>query len=85
MSVTLTQTRVRPDDIDYEVIQVGVNYLSGRLLVRIRFTNGDTQDLVYEGAKLNALRNRLPQFNGLRAALEADIAANEPGLGGNAS
>jgi len=85
MTVTLTQTRVRPDDNTYEIEWVGVNYKSNRVVVHLRFENGDEQDITYEGTRLTALRNRVSQFNGLRGALEADIAANEPGLGGNAS
>lgn len=85
MTVTLTQTRVRPDDNSYDIQFIGINYKSGRVVVRIQFTNGDTQDIVYEDARLIALRNRVSQFNGLKGALEADIAANEPNLGGVAS
>lgn len=85
MSVTLTNTRIRPDDNIYEIEWIGINYKTARVVVHLRFESGDEQNVIYEGAKLIALRNRLPQFNGLRAALEADIAANEPDLGGNAS
>ena len=85
MSVTLTQTRVRPDDSGYTIIAVGINYASGRVLVRVRFDSGDEQDVVFEGARLTDLRNAVSQFTGLRLALEQYIAANEPGLGGAAS
>ena len=82
MTVALTNTRLRPDDVAYDVVMVGINYTSGRVMIRVQFASGDTQDLIYEGARLTALRNRISQFNGLRLALEQDIAANEPGLGG---
>jgi len=85
MTVTLAQARVRPDDNTYEIEWVGINYKSNKVIVHLRFENGDEQDVIYEGARLIALRNRVSQFNGLRGALEADIAANEPGLGGSAS
>jgi len=85
MSVTLTQTRVRPDDNGYDVVMVGINYATGKVLVRIRFDSGDTQDITFEDARLTALRNALPQFSGLRLALEQYVAANEPNLGGNAT
>ena len=85
MTVTLTQKRIRPDDNTYDIEWVGVNYKSNKVVVHLRFENGDEQDVTYEGARLTALRNRVSQFSGLRLALEADIAANEPGLGGNAS
>jgi hypothetical protein len=85
MSVALTQTRVRPDDGNYSVVMVGINYLAGRVIVRVRFDSGDEQDVVYGDARLTALRNAVPQFSGLRLALEQYIAANEPKLGGTAS
>jgi len=85
MTVTLTQKRVRPDDNTYDIEWVGINYLSNKVIVHLRFENGDEQDVIYEGPRLTALRGRVSQFNGLRAALEADIAANETGLGGVAS
>ena len=84
MSVTLSQTRVRPDDTGYDVVMIGANYDSSRVIVRIRFTNGDTQDITFEGPRLTALRNGVSQFNGLRGAIEAYLAANEPGLSGSA-
>jgi hypothetical protein len=82
MSVTLSQTRVRPDDQTYEVVMIGANYDSSRVIVRIRFASGDTQDVTFEGARLTALRNAVSQFNGLRGAIESYLAANEPGLEG---
>ena len=85
MSVTLTSTRVRPDDNGYTVIAVGINYASNKVMVRIRFDSGDTQDITFEGTRLNDLRNAVSQFSGLRLALEQYISANEPGLGGNAT
>lgn len=85
MSVTLTQTRVRPDDTAYDIVLVGINYQSSRVIVRIRFASGDTQDIIYDGPRLVALRNALPQFSGLRLALEEYIASNEPDLGGSAT
>jgi hypothetical protein len=85
MSVTLTQTRIRPDDNGYTVVMIGINYQANKVLVRVRFDSGDTQDIEYEGARLLALRNALPQFSGLRLAIEQYLAANEPGLGGNAA
>jgi hypothetical protein len=85
MTVALTQTRVRPDDTTYEIVMVGINYQANRVIVRIQFTNGDTQDIVYEGTRLTQLRNRVSQFQGLKPALEVDIAVNEPNLGGVAS
>lgn len=85
MSVTLTQTRVRPDDNIYEVEIVAANYGSSKVLVRVRFQSGDTQDVIYEGPRLTALRNAVSQFSGLRLAIEQYVAANEPGLGGTAS
>ena len=85
MTVTLTQTRVRPDDAGYTVIAIGINYARNRVMVRIRFDSGDEQDIEYEGARLIALRNAVSQFSGLRLALEQYIAANEPDLGGNAT
>lgn len=85
MAVTLTIPRSKPSDNDYTIIAIGINYPNGRVAVKIRFENGDEQDVIYEGAKLTAMRNRVQQFNGLRLALEQDIAANEPGFGGVAS
>ena len=85
MTVTLAQARVRPDDNTYDIEWIGINYKSNKVVVHLRFENGDEQDVTYEGARLTALRNRVSQFGGLKPALEADIAANEPGLGGNAS
>ena len=85
MTVSLTQTRVRPDDNGYDVIMVGINYATSKVLVRIQFASGDTQDIIFDGARLTALRNALSQFSGLRLALEQYLATNEPGLGGNAS
>jgi hypothetical protein len=85
MSVTLAQTRIRPDDNAYDVVQVGINYPAGRVLVRIQFASGDTQDIVFEGVRLTALRNAVSQFSGLRLAIEQYLSANEPGLGGSAS
>ena len=85
MSVTLTSTRVRPDDNGYDVVMIGINYASNKVMVRIRFDSGDTQDIEYEGVKLVALRNNLGQFAGLRLAIEQYLAATEPGLGGNAT
>ena len=82
MSVTLTQTRIRPDDNGYDVVTVGINYSAGKVLVRIRFDSGDEQDIIFEGPRLLALRNGLPQFSGLRMALERYLTANEPGLEG---
>ena len=82
MSVTLTQTRIRPDDNGYDVVTVGINYSAGKVLVRIRFDSGDEQDITFEGPRLTALRTTLPQFSGLRRALEEYIAATEPGLEG---
>jgi len=70
MSVTLTQTRVRPDDANYDVVAVGINYLSGRVMVRVRFASGDEQDVIFEGTRLTAMRNAVSQFSGLRLALE---------------
>lgn len=85
MGVTLNKTRVRPDDTSYTVVMVGINYLHNRVLVRVRFTSGDEQDVIFEGARLDALRTAVSQFSGLRLALEQHLAANEPGLGGTAS
>jgi len=85
MTVTLTQTRVRPDDNGYSIEWIGINYKSDKVTVHVVFDSGESQDVIYEGARLIALRNRVSQFNGLRLALEQDIAANETGLGGNAS
>ena len=85
MSVTLTQTRVRPDDNGYTVIMIGINYQANRVIVRIRFDSGDTQDIEYEGPRLTALRTAVAQFSGLRTAIEQYVADNEPGLGGNAT
>lgn len=85
MSVTLTQTRVRPDDTTYDVVAVGINYPAGRLMVRIRYASGDERDIIFEGVRLTAIRNAISQFSGLRLALEQYVSANEPGLGGSAS
>jgi hypothetical protein len=85
MSVTLTQTRVRPDDNGYDVVMIGVNYDANRVIVRVRFTNGDTQDVLFEGTRLINLRNSVSQFKGLKLAIEQFLAVNEPGLGGSAS
>ena len=85
MSVTLTQTRVRPDDNGYSVVMIGINYQASRVIVRVRFDSGETQDIIYEGTRLNELRNAVSQFSGLRLAIEQRIAENEPGLGGNAT
>lgn len=85
MTVTLAQTRVRPDDSNYGVETIGINYPSGKVLVRVRFQNGDLQDVTYEGARLIALRNAVAQFSGLRLAIETYLAATEPGLAGEAS
>lgn len=85
MSVTLSQVRVRPDDTDYDVVMIGINYSSSRVVVRVRFTNGDTRDVTFDGARLTALRNAVSQFSGLRGAIEAYLGANEPGLAGSAS
>ena len=85
MSVTLTSTRVRPDDNGYDVVMIGINYASSRVIVRVRFASGDMQDIEYEGAKLVALRNNLSQFAGLRLAVEQYISSTEPGLGGSAT
>lgn len=85
MTVALTQTRVRPDDSSYDVIAVIVGYPGARVTVRVQFGSGDVQDLIYDGVRLTNLRNAVSQFAGLRLALEQYIAANEPGLGGNAS
>lgn len=85
MSVTLTQTRVRPDDAAYSIVMIGINYDSNRVIVRIKFQSGDTQDIIYEGPRLAALRSRVSNFNGLLGAMESDVAANESGLGGSAS
>lgn len=85
MSVTLTQTRVRPDDTAYNVVMVGINYSVNRVIVRVQFASGDQQDVIFDGARLIALRNSLSQFSGLGLALEQYLAANEPGLGGNAT
>jgi hypothetical protein len=82
MSVTLSQTRVRPDDQTYEVAMIGANYDSNRVVVRVRFASGDTQDVIFEGPRLAALRNAVTQFNGLRGAIETYLSANEPGLEG---
>ena len=82
MSVTLTSPRIRPDDNGYDVVMIGINYPAGRVVVRIRFDNGDTQDITFEDAKLTALRTNVPQFSGLRAAIESYIAATEANLGG---
>lgn len=83
MSITLNQTRIRPDDTSYEVEMIGANYAGGRVIVRVRFGSGDTQDIIYEGQRLLDLRNNVSQFNGLRNAVEAYVAATEPGLGGS--
>jgi hypothetical protein len=85
MSVTLTQTRIRPDDNSYDVAMIGINYASGKVIVRVRFDSGDTQDITFEGARLTALRNAVSQFSGLRLAIEQYVAANEPDLGGTAT
>lgn len=85
MTVTLTQTKIRPDDTNYEIEWIGINYKRGKVTVHIRFGSGDEQDIVYEGADLVGLRNRVVNFNGLKATMEADIAANQPGLAGVAS
>jgi len=85
MTVTLSQTRVRPDDNQYDIIMVGVNYPNGRVTVRVQFQSGDTRDITFEDARLTALRNSVSQFSGLRLALEQYLAANETGFGGNAT
>ena len=85
MSVTLTSTRVRPDDNGYTVIMVGINYSTSRVIVRVRFDSGDEQDVIFDGGRLTDLRSAVSQFSGLRLALEQYLAANEPGLGGTAS
>ena len=85
MSVALTQTRVRPDDNNYIIVMVGINYDSNRVVVRVRFDSGDESDIIFEGVRLATLRTAVSQFNGLRLALEQYLATNEPGLGGTAS
>jgi hypothetical protein len=82
MSVTLSQTRVRPDDQTYDVVMIGINYVTNRVVVRVQFASGDTQDVTFEGTRLNDLRNALTQFAGLRGGIESYLAANEPGLEG---
>lgn len=85
MSVTLTSARVRPDDNGYEVVMIGINYPLNRVIVRVRFDSGDEQDIIFEGAKLAALRSGVSQFSGLGLAIEQYLAATEPGLGGIAT
>ena len=85
MTVALNQTRVRPDDNLYDVVMIGVNFSSSRVIVRVKFQSGDEQDVIYEGAKLLALRQAVAQFGGLRLAMEQYLATTEPGLGGNAT
>lgn len=85
MSVALTQTRVRPDDTGYDVMVIGANFGAGKVMVRVQFTNGDTQDIIFEGPRLTALRNAVSQFSGLRQAIEQYLAANESGLAGTAT
>ncbi len=82
MSITLSQTRIRPDDTLYEVVMIGINYDASRVIVRVRFGSGDTRDVTFEGQRLLDLRNAVSQFSGLRNAIEAYLAANEPGLEG---
>ena len=85
MSVTLTSTRIRPDDNGYDVVMVGINYASNRLIIRVRFQSGDERDVTFEGARLLTIRTAVSQFSGLRLALEQYLAANEPDLGGTAT
>ena len=85
MTVSLSQIRVRPDDSNYDIVAVIIGYPGSTVTVRIQFGSGDTQDIVFSGARLNTMRNGVSQFAGLRLALEQYLAANEPGLGGNAS
>lgn len=85
MSVTLTQTRVRPDDMSYDVAMIGINYEISKVLVRVKFASGDTRDIVYEGARLMALRDAVAQFSGLRRAIEQYVATTESGLDGTVS
>jgi hypothetical protein len=85
MSVTLAQTRIRPDDNGYNVVMIGINYPAGKVVVRIRFDSGDEQDITFEGARLTTLRTSVAQFSGLRLAVEQFLTATEPNLGGVAS
>lgn len=85
MTVALSQTRVRPDDGSYDVVAVIIGYPGASVTIRIQFGSGDTQDIVFSGPRLNALRNGVSQFAGLRLALEQYLAATEPSLGGNAT
>lgn len=82
MSITLNQTRVRPDDTSYEVARIGVNYDANRVIVTVRFGSGEMRDVVFEDDRLVALRNAVNQFAGLRNAIEQYIASHEAGLEG---
>jgi hypothetical protein len=64
---------------------IGINYASGKVVVRIRFDSGEERDINYEGASLTTLRSGVPQFAGLRLAIEQFIAATEPNLAGSAT
>ena len=83
MTVTLTNTKINPDDNTWDIEAMGISFKNGRVAVKIRFENGGERVIEYENARLIALRNRVAQFSGLKAAMEADIAANEPGMDGS--
>ena len=82
MTVTLAQTRIRPDDQNWQVEMIGTNYAANRVVVRVRYQSGDSEDIVFEGSALLAMRQAVPNFAGLRPAMETYIASIRPDLAG---
>lgn len=86
MSVSLTTPLSRGSSNTWKVSYVGANWDEQVVVIRVTFDSGDVRDYRFapQGgfATIGVLASAVPNFQGLRGALESYLSSADPTLAG---